>query len=138
MRPSTNTNIKATGTDRIQMDLTGPELAVLASDKGMAKFANQLVMARLWCELKDFIDKVFGETCFYASWDYELSDQIVIVSHFKVYDKDMKYIEMNTEVSDSIELYFCDDADFTNLIFAFNILAWDRHAIDVGDDRIDI
>ena len=137
MKPASNSTLEGTDLSRVQIAITGPELVVLAVDKGMARFANQFVMARLWCELKDFIDQIFGETCFYASWDYNL-DKVVSVSHFKVYDKDMKYIEMNTEVSDNVELYFSDDADFTNLIFAFNILAWDRHAIDVGNDRIDI
>lgn len=123
---------------QVAMRLTGEDLIKMANDKDTLEFAHQLVMTGIWIELRDFIDHIYGENCFYYAWEFNLTEGVVEIKDMIPFDKDKNIIAATVEQKDEAILFFEDDSSLAYLMCAYNLKAWDRHAIDVGTERIEV
>lgn len=123
---------------RVTLNITGQGLLTMASDKNTLDFAHQLVMTGIWIEMLDFIDHVYGKECFFCTWEFDLSEGTVEIKNLIPFNRNKNILAATVEQKDEAILFFQDDSSLAHLMCAYNLTEWDRTAIDIGNERIQV
>ena len=67
----------------------------IASDNDIASFVEKIQLLRLWLDLRDYIDDVYGEKCEYLEWSYLFEHDRIRIVDIIAYDNDNRRIEVS-------------------------------------------
>lgn len=123
---------------QVIMNLTGKDLLKMANNKDTLNFAHQLVMTGIWIEMLDFIDRIYGNECFFCTWEFDLSEGTVEIKNLIPFNRNKNILAATVEQKDEAILFFQDDSSLAHLMCAYNLTEWDRTAIDIGNEWIQV
>ena len=100
------------------------EYEIIASDNDVIDFIKKIQCLRLWLDLRDYIDEVYGERCYYLEWSYFFDHDRIRIVDINGYDNKEKRIEV-TPQDVILEIKWLEEINM-DMLYAYRIRYWLR------------
>lgn len=100
------------------------EYEIIASDNDVIDFIQKIQCLRLWLDLRDYIDEVYGEKCYYLEWSYLFDNDRIRIVDIAGYDSKEQRIEVSPK--DVVaEINWLQEINM-DMLYAYRVRYWFR------------
>lgn len=98
-----------------------------ASNYELGIFIDKIQKIRLWFDLRDYIDEVYGDKCVYLEWSYQFEHDRIRIVEIEAYDTDNFQMRVYPKAA-LIEIRWLQEINM-DMLYAYRIHNWSRDNI---------
>lgn len=102
----------------------------VSSDHVVNTFVENIQKLRLWLDLRDYIDEVYGDKCIYLEWSYQFEHDRIRIVDIEAYDKENIQMRVYPKAA-LLEIKWLKEINM-DMLYAYRVRNWSRDNMNLG------